>query len=353
MCGCTQQPVNDPSEVAPAISLVAPAKDTSVDLYNPWTGAFLSDYKDESNIGSSQDYAGMGEILPMKPLELRWVALEGVTEYKVSLGTDPALTDAKVYTCDSNSLTVQNLLVGKNYYWQVSAEPGTSEVWSFKVGGTVRTVAVDGVSNIRDLGGGKCNGGKTMKMGVVYRSAKLDDITEAGKQELLQNLGIRTDLDLRKEGEGTAGTGSPLGDGVRYIHVANAPYYCDDAGIQRPGYREALARELRVFADPSNFPVLFHCSIGRDRTGTLAYLLKAVCGARLLDITKDYELSLLSEAGCLDNTPIKTLLNGFNSITGYLMRQEGNSLQDKTVSFMLSIGLTEQEITAIQNNLTE
>ncbi len=349
LCGCAGQSGNTvPSETEPAIKLAAPADGASVDLNNPRMQAFLGNYQDEFDIGSSQDYAGQGEILPMEALKLQWTALPNAQGYEVSLGTDAALTDARAYTCTSNELSLQNLVPGTTYYWQVSASVGKSAVWSFTVEGTVRPVLVDGVSNIRDVGDGEI-----MKMGLVYRSAKLDDITGAGQKEMLENLGIRTDLDLRKTGEGTAGTGSPLGERVQYIHVENAPYYCDNAGIQRPGYRDALAQELRVFADASNFPVVIHCSIGRDRTGTLVYLLKAVCGVKLLDITKDYELSLLSEAGCRDNTPAKTLLNGFNSITGLLMRQEGKTLQEKTVSFMLSIGLTQQEITAIQTNLTQ
>ncbi len=352
LCGCAQSVPQDPTEV-PTITLVTPEMNASVDLNNARVQAFLEGYKDESGVGSSQDFAGMGDIYPMENLELSWTEVAGAQPYTVYLSTDPNLADPMVFTCTENKLSVANMLTGRTWYWRVTAGNDFSTIGQFTLTGDFRLVNVDGVSNIRDLGGAKCKNGKTMKMGIVYRSANLDSITETGKKVMLEDFGIRTVLDLRKDGEGTAGKGTPLGSSVQYIQIANAPYYCADSGIQRPGFREALAQELRYFADADNFPIVFHCGIGRDRTGTLAYLLKAVCGVPLLNITKDYEMSLLSEAGCLDGTSASSLLNGFNSITGLLMQQEGRTLQDKTVSFMLSIGLTEQEITAIQNNLTQ
>ena len=40
-------------------------------------------------------------------------------------------------------------------------------------------------------------------------------------------------------------------------------------------YQNALAKEIRTFADETNYPIYFHCQIGRDRTGTLAMLINA------------------------------------------------------------------------------
>ncbi len=352
LCGCAQSTQQDPTEV-PTITLVAPEMNASVDLNNSLVQAFLEGYKDESGVGSSQDFAGMGDIYAMESLELSWTAVAGMEQYTVYLSTDPNLADPVIFTCTENKLSVPNMLTGRTWYWKVTSGNEFSAIGQFTLTGNFRLVNVDGVSNIRDLGGAKCKDGKTMKMGVVYRSANLDSITETGKNVMLEDFGIRTDLDLRKEGEGTAGSGSPLGESVQYIHIANAPYYGGESGIQRPDFQDALVQELRVFADADNFPVVIHCAIGRDRTGTLAYLLKAVCGVSLLDITKDYELSMLSYMGARDGSKVSALLVNFDQITAQLMRQEGKNLQQKTVNFMLSIGLTEQEITAIQNNLTQ
>ena len=44
-------------------------------------------------------------------------------------------------------------------------------------------------------------------------------------------------------------------------------------------------------------PVYFHCAIGRDRTGTLAFLLEGLLGMSKSDIYKDYELTNFSYWG--------------------------------------------------------
>lgn len=41
---------------------------------------------------------------------------------------------------------------------------------------------------------------------------------------------------------------------------------------------DVIAEILRVFADPTNFPVLFHCTHGKDRTGVITCLLGLIAG---------------------------------------------------------------------------
>ena len=47
----------------------------------------------------------------------------------------------------------------------------------------------------------------------------------------------------------------------------------------------------------NNKPVYFHCSLGRDRTGTLFILLMGVLGVREGDIAKEYELTYFAPVG--------------------------------------------------------
>ena len=47
----------------------------------------------------------------------------------------------------------------------------------------------------------------------------------------------------------------------------------------------------------NNKPVYFHCSLGRDRTGTLAIVLLGVLGVREGDISKEYELTYFAPKG--------------------------------------------------------
>lgn len=46
-----------------------------------------------------------------------------------------------------------------------------------------------------------------------------------------------------------------------------------------------------VLADEANYPVLIHCTQGKDRTGLVVMLVLLVCGVGIHDINTDYMLS--------------------------------------------------------------
>ena len=51
-------------------------------------------------------------------------------------------------------------------------------------------------------------------------------------------------------------------------------------------------REIfRVLADEENYPIMFHCNAGADRTGTVAFLINGVLGVPYEDLTRDFELT--------------------------------------------------------------
>jgi hypothetical protein len=115
------------------------------------------------------------------------------------------------------------------------------------------------------------------------------------------------------------------------------------------------AREVKVFADPENYPILMHCSAGRDRTGCLSFVLQALCGASREDIIRDYELSFLSVNGCSDdagtvvfmNAQLDRTLNYIEEIGG------GDTFAESVENFLLEIGVTEEEIASIREILIE
>ena len=47
----------------------------------------------------------------------------------------------------------------------------------------------------------------------------------------------------------------------------------------------------------NNKPIYFHCSLGRDRTGTLDILLLGLLGVREGDIAKEYEVTYFAPVG--------------------------------------------------------
>ena len=175
---------------------------------------------------------------------------------------------------------------------------------------------------------------------------------------MLVDLGIKTDLDLRKDGSSNLGH-SPISPDLNYVEVGG-PWYVGQygSGIDLPSYREALLTEIRVFANADNLPVYVHCSLGRDRTGTICFLINALLGVGEQDLFRDYEISSMARTGKSKDSPNSepSYMTGvvFQYLYDYIKNfQPGKTLQENAEAFMLSIGITESEISAIRKNMLE
>ncbi len=336
-----------------AISAIEPAKGEVVSLSHPDVAEFIKDYVMGSNAAS--EYEGKGDHYAMKTLTLKWKAANPVDKYEVLVSLNADMSDAQTYSVKSEALRLSDLYSSTTYYWQITAGEDKSEVFTFKTADEPRTISISGVSNTRDIGGKLTADGKRVKQGVVYRGAKLDDIDETGIKDFCERYKIKTDLDLRKETEGDK-SGSPAGASIKYFN-RSCPYYSgDENGIDQTANYEKMAEVMRVFADSSNYPVYFHCAIGRDRTGMVAMLLLGLCGVSLDDICLDYELSFFSESGCMDGATASgqtsALSKTINRVKTYA--EEGDeTFADHCKRYLLTIGLTEEEISAIKANLIE
>jgi protein-tyrosine phosphatase len=173
-----------------------------------------------------------------------------------------------------------------------------------------RVVALQGCSNLRDLGGYRAADGRRVRFGRVFRSASLAGLTEADLP-IFGATGIRTVCDLRGEHEAARApsrlpvVGAPevvrlpieprVGASLRdllareeatgedvhdLLHTAYTAYATDHL----PRYRalfDLLLREERL-------PLLFHCSAGKDRTGFGAALLLTALGVPRETVIADY-----------------------------------------------------------------
>jgi protein-tyrosine phosphatase len=214
---------------------------------------------------------------------------------------------------------------------------------------------MDGVSNTRDIGGKTTEDGKKVKQGLIYRGAYLDEVTAEGITQALEKYGIKTDLDLRKGAEGTAGTSSPLGSAVQYLQYS-CPYYLGTAGIDNKANWENLANAIKVFANKDNYPVYFHCSVGRDRTAMVAMLLEGILGVTKEDMLIDYEMSFFSYRGCLDGANPRDMVTMFINTRRYVEKYDSNdelSFAEQCEKYLLDIGVTQAEINAIREIMLE
>lgn len=339
------------NETADVISVIAPANKSVVSADNEFIADFFENYKPDY----SSEFYGLGENLPMKGIKLQWTS-EGAKYFIVYVDSSADFASAEKYTTVKPELTLDYLIPNVDYFWKVkvakdSGEQTFSRVYSFKMQAYVRSIKIDGVSNVRDLGGSVTSDGKTVKYGIVYRSAQLEGVTEKGKLQA-KRLGIKTDLDLRGEFVAL----SPLGESIKRINY-NAPWYVDeinkDNGVNTglngdPKYVQAFAAEMKTCADPANYPMIFHCSLGRDRTGTLAAMLLAVCGVERADVIREYELSWFSEISC-NNPYIK--IGSITKLCNFIESQNGADFKEKATNFCLSIGVTQNEIESIRSIL--
>lgn len=293
-----------------------------------------------------------------KSLTLSWQSEAGAQYYALELATNQELLNAVSYVTLDTSLELFDLYAGTSYYYQITAKFADkavkSQIFHFKTANLIRTIELEGVSNTRDIGGYSTVDGKRIRQGMVYRGGKLEGITAAAKEKALKTYGFKTDLDLRAEAEV-----SPLGETVNFVNVSG-PYYASSTGISSTAdssrgpwkgtYRDALIKEIQTFAKPENYPIYVHCSLGRDRTGTIVFLINALCGVGEMDLYMDYEASFFSSMGCFDGQMPQTMVGEqFENLISYVKKYSDGTLSENVEKFMLDLGITQTEIDTIRS----
>ncbi|MBI2767925.1 MAG: tyrosine-protein phosphatase [Chloroflexi bacterium] len=166
---------------------------------------------------------------------------------------------------------------------------------------------LESVHNFRELGPYPLAGGGRIRAGMVYRSGALELMTGADCDYLGEELSVATIIDLRHPDEMAT---EPHALTSRVHHVSLFPDYPTQealiaelnglygAGPSAKRYLHYLhiggaqiARAFSLFAREDAYPILVHCTAGKDRTGVLLGLLMDVLGADDEDIAAEYGLS--------------------------------------------------------------
>lgn len=174
-----------------------------------------------------------------------------------------------------------------------------------------RSIVMDSVQNVRDMGGYfNSHNNKMTRWGKIFRSGELGCLS--GWDSIrIDNLGIKTIIDLRSEDEIA---NNPLkytkanvinipiqlrnmesiitrirngetkkGDGILFLQDTYLQFISE--------YGEQFGEAMKVFLDKKNYPILFNCSMGKDRAGFLAAMLLAAIDIPEETIKKDYMAS--------------------------------------------------------------
>ena len=333
------------------VLVLAPGEGATVANASEAAETLITDY----TLNKAQDIKTGEDIYYRDVTILKWLSFENVTEYTVKVATQKDMSDAITYTANKCSLELINLLTDTDYYWTVAANGKISDVQTFHTADTIRTVTIDGVSNTRDGGGWSTIDGNKVKEGMFYRGGKLEDITDDGINVMLNQLGIKTDIDLRNSSE-TNGTTSPMGC-EKYFRYSG-PYYWGTTGINADAYKEALANEILAFANEDNYPIYVHCSLGRDRTGTICFLINALLGVSEEDLYLDYEFSFLSVTGTKDNAAVSSMTTQFKKMYDNVKAYASDgTMAEATEAFLVTeledYGVTSETIATIRKLLLE
>ncbi|MCQ2288739.1 MAG: tyrosine-protein phosphatase [Muribaculaceae bacterium] len=311
--------------------------DRTYDTNNDYTMSVVNKYADQSkwDFNISQP-AGM---------KVSWTPTSAGSKIVITVSNYEDYRDASTFfpKGKTNTYTISNNLPGLDYYYKIQEITASGETklltsGNYKTTGQVRMIRVDGVRNVRDMGGWSSSLGEGfyLRYGVMYRSESCENVTKEGIHDFKDNLHIGAQLDLR--GESTI-TSSPLSQKVAFQKIASSSYISTLADNK---YRQAYVDDLRWLIGQlkQNKVVNWYCDNGCDRCGTLSFLIGGLLGMNGPDLCRDYELS------CFAGFNRPRSHTGFYKMIPFMLKQ-GDAGDDLTTCFekyWKASGITDEEI---------
>ena len=253
-----------------------------------------------------------------------------------------------------------------------------------------RWIELDGVVNMRDLGGLPTRDGRTTREGRLIRSDNLQGLSEGDVRHLVEVLGVTDVVDLRSHVEHEVTGAGPLRStplthhhhsllredlgadetveealAVRWGRGDPAPR--DGAFWARhyTGYLtrrpDSVAAALAAIRDSAGGTVV-HCAAGKDRTGTVVGMALAVAGVPDEEIVADYVLTAGRLERIIDrlievepyrrSLPTHTLeeqlprAESMAAVLAHLDEEFGG-----TIGWLEAAGWTQEEVTRLRDRL--
>ncbi|MBR0459594.1 MAG: tyrosine-protein phosphatase [Victivallales bacterium] len=367
-----------PTEIASPVVLLYPEqkKIMQYDTHDERVKVLTEDHKlDKKQSVFFNTNAKWREAMPVK---FSWTCTDGeMSPFFITLADNEAFENPQIFGVGKGKTSVTppncqtNFKIGQKYYWKVTGiskdkkTEVTSAVSTFTTKDMApRWIKLEGrVGNTRDLGGWKTADGRRIKQNMIFRGQGLNDnsydngkrpgrnrLTTEDVNWMLNTLHIKTDLDLRSERETANMTESPLGPTVQFIHNSSAAY----RGIFSENGKAAMAKNFRVFANPDNYPIYFHCIGGADRCGSLSLVLEGILGVPERELGIDWENTFYPSLPDLK----KDQGNFWQRYDDFLERfpkfgKKGDSFNKCVEKYLLSCGITLEEIETFREIMLE
>jgi len=176
-----------------------------------------------------------------------------------------------------------------------------------------RRLDFGGAVNFRDIGGYPARDGRRTRWGRLYRSDSLADLTE-DDLERLDRLGLKTLIDFRLPMERRLKPNRlPPAASIAAIELGFVPdgtlpmlQLVKSGAIGAAEIERRVVAQYRLFgidhsaeyrrvfevaASAENYPLLLHCTSGKDRTGFGVAMLLLAVGVPFATVLDDYELT--------------------------------------------------------------
>ncbi len=278
--------------------IITEAPEDGFDIHNDTLKAYLNDSYESCVSTYADGSKGLDKPLPAT---IKWASGEGF-KYVVKVSENPDMSDAWEFETYNNFYDIYNLKVGTTYYWTVTAilcdtPVYTSDVRSFTTNDKApRNLYVEGgMANFRDIGGWNTSDGGKVQQGLLYRSRRLEYLSAGslvttvnayGIKVMKEDLKIKTELDFRNETDDSPNFPPAAQCNILGIEYYRYPMVTKDDYLS--SNKEAIRNVFNTLAYDENYPIVFHCTSGADRTGVIAWLIDGLAGVSKDDLYRDY-----------------------------------------------------------------
>ncbi|WP_262378527.1 tyrosine-protein phosphatase [Bacillus pumilus] len=167
------------------------------------------------------------------------------------------------------------------------------------------------LANFREVGGLQTTDDMVIRQGMIYRSADLSRLTKQDI-ETFSTLGIQTVCDLRTTSERKSHP-PKINEHDKIVHISMQPdskmpskwtmfrmlvaegKSLSFIPIMKDLYqsmltdrKEEIHKLFTLLSDKSNYPLMLHCTSGKDRTGFLSALIQLAAGVPLQTVLSEY-----------------------------------------------------------------